>query len=232
MNFRTQTTELSHVDVDGIFSANRFAGSLGLRLNTLATYAPYKDFQGVPAPAAVAAKFGKFLKHLSMTVWRQTGAPFTYICVVHANEDGSCPHLHVFHHVPAPASQRRALLQAMFTRVYGHTNGGGLVAHFAEGGDTSRQHDCGYYGSTVGYMCRFMSQQAYEKLGRKFWRASARNADGVHVGIKAPFTGKRWRTSRNINAKAQEAHQQTITNARISAEKAQVSAAPRKRMAA
>jgi 3-mercaptopyruvate sulfurtransferase SseA len=57
--------------------------------------------------------------------------------------------------------------------------------------------------------------------GGSTWRASRRDAKGRHRGIKCPFFGRRWNVSRNINAKARQAHQAHHDAAVISARAAQ-----------
>ena len=101
-----------------------------------------------------------------------------------------------------PDDKHRKALQSALLDVYGY-HSRGLVAHVERGDDTRTQHHSGYRGSTFDYITRHKSQQAYVAQGMKIWRASRKDENGKHVGIKAPFVGRRWATSRNINANAQ-----------------------------
>lgn len=228
MNARKLTTELDHVDIRRLENACAAAHDIGFKLNTLLTFAPFKDAPKNPSPDAVAANFGRLLRHVSMWVRRNTGdkqtsflgCPFTYLRVCHANENGSDPHLHVFMHLPS--DEHRKALQSALLDVYGY-HSCGLVAQVKVGSDTRIQHDSGWWGSTFDYMTRYMTQQAFVMLGMRVRRHARKDENGKHVGIKAPFVGRRWSTSRNINANAQAALQAAKAamrgKARIAAER-------------
>lgn len=113
------------------------------------------------------------------------------------------PHLHVLLHLPN--AKLREELQAALTAVYGYTHSGGLVAKVVAGTDRRIRHESGYWGSTFDYITRHKTQQAYRARGGSTWRASRRDENGRHRGIKCPFVGRRWNVSRNINAKARQA---------------------------
>ena len=76
----------------------------------------------------------------------------------------------------------------------------------SDGGDIRKLHPSGFYGSTLDYLMRFKSQQAWWGGGKKTYRASIRDENGRRVGIKSPITGKRWGCTRNLNRRAVEAY--------------------------
>lgn len=221
MHVRKLSTELSHLDIAELEAAKHHAQTLGLPLNTHLTFSPYRDTDSVPSPGDIAATFGRLLKHLGMWVPRHTGLRFTYLRVCHADEDGRHPHLHVLLH--QPSREHLAPLQAALTSVYGYTVDGGLVADVRVGTDKRTKHSCGYYGSTFDYLTRHKSQKAFRKQGGSTWRASRRDANGRHRGIKCPFVGRRYATSQDIGRRARESHEdarrRAIVSARISAER-------------
>jgi hypothetical protein len=93
------------------------------------------------------------------------------------------------------------------------------VIDVREGGDIRRLHHSGFYGSTLDYLCRFKSQQAWWG-DRKTYRASTRDEKGRRRGIKSPITGKRWGCTRNISPRTITLHVQAKAEAQ-----AQVTAA-------
>jgi hypothetical protein len=85
------------------------------------------------------------------------------------------------------------------------------VIDVREGGDIRRPHPSGFFGSTIDYLMRFKSQQAFVADGGRAWRASVKLTviDGktgrtrtINRGIKSPITGKRWGCTRNISPRA------------------------------
>jgi hypothetical protein len=226
VNLRKRSDELSCDDKE-LEAAKDHAKVIGCELNTHLTFAPYKDSDAIPSPTDVAATFGRPLKHISVWVGRR-GVRFTYIRVAHSSEDGTGrhPHLHVLLHLPN--AKLRDELQTALTARYGDTLGGGLVAKVVAGTDKRKRHESGYWGSTFDYITRYKTQQAYVAQGRSTWRASRRDENGRHPGIKCPFVGRRWNVSRNINAKARQAHD----GAAITARAARRVAAERKKLAA
>lgn len=84
----------------------------------------------------------------------------------------------------------------------------------SDGSDIRKLHHSGYLGSTLDYLCRFKSQQAYWADCGTTYRASIRDEKGRRRGIKSPITGKRWGCTRNISPRAVEAHFTAKTEAR------------------
>jgi hypothetical protein len=226
-NNRSQTTELSHDDIGGLKAARDHARAIGLDLNTHVTFAPFCEAAAVPLPGDIAATFKRLLTYLGIWTTRHAGVRFTYIRVAHSDEDGTGrnPHLHVFMHLPD--AKQRDNLQAAVSGLYGYTTAGGLVAMVRDGFERIR-HESGYWISTFDYMTRYKTQQAYFGDGGRSWRASQRDANGRHVGIKCPFVGRRWNVSRNINAKARQSYDgakgREIVSARIAAERKHLAA--------
>jgi hypothetical protein len=171
------------------------------------------DDVAIPSAPDIAATFGRLLKHVSVWI-RRRGVPFTYIRVAHSSDDGTGhhPHLHVLLHVPN--AKLRDELQAALTAIYGYTTSGGLVAKVVAGTDRRRRDESGYWGSTFDYITRHRTQQAFIAAGGSTWRASRRDANGRHRGIKCPFVGRRWNVSRNINANARQHHDGALITAR------------------
>ena len=227
-NYRKRTAELSCADIKALKAARDCAKDIGLELNTHITFAPYSDGGEVLlSPDEIARNSRRLLKHLTIWVKRRSRRQFTYISIVHTDEDGSGrnPHLHILMHLPN--AKLRDELQAMLIARYGYTAAGGLVAMVRDGFEPIL-HESGYWSSTFNYLVRFMTQQAYVANGRRMWRASRCDEKGRHVGIKCPFIGRRWNTSRNINAKARqtynEAKRKALTAARIAGERKQLTA--------
>jgi hypothetical protein len=227
-NLRRRTTELSRDDIAELEAAKDHARALGLELNTHITFAPYCDTAAVPPAADIAATFKRLLTYLSIRSSRHTGARFTYIRVAHSADDGTGlnPHLHVLLHLPD--AKHHDELQAALINVYGSTAAGGLIAKVCIGTDNRTRHESGYWGSTFDYMTRHKTQQAFVAGGRKTWRASRRDQNGRHRGLKCPFVGRRWATSHNINANARQAYDEAkrsvLTAARIAAERKRLAA--------
>ena len=74
-------------------------------------------------------------------------------------------------------------------------------------------HHSGFLSSTLDCLCRFKSQQAWW-ADRKTYRASIKDENGRHRGIKSPITGKRWGCTRNISARAIDLHLEAKAEAR------------------
>jgi hypothetical protein len=216
-NHRRRTTELSHVDIKELKAARDHARAIGRELSTHLTFAPYCDTDAVPSPPDIAATFKRLLTYLSIWTRRRTGRRFTYITVGHSHDDGTGrnPHLHVFMHLPD--AKDRDELQAALTAVHGYTDAGGLVAKVRDGFERIWHEESGYWSSTFDYLTRHKSQQAYIADGGRTWRASRRDENGRHRGIKCPFFGRRWNVSRNINAKARQAYDEAKRGARTAA---------------
>lgn len=135
------------------------------------------------------------MKFLGMWVPRHTKPKrkLTYIAVRHADEDGARPHLHPVLHLPSH-KHREALAAALYA-IYGDSG----VIEVVQASDKQALHASGYWGSTFDYVTRFKSQKAYRKQGGRSWRASRRDENGRHVGIKTPYEGRRWTCSHHLN---------------------------------
>jgi hypothetical protein len=204
VNRRKRSTVLSCDDIKELEAAKGHAKALNLELNTHLIFAPYLDDDvylddvPIPSPVDIAATFDRLLKHLSVWTRRHTRRRFTYLRVVHSAEDssGHNPHLHVFMHLPN--AKFRDKLQAALIEVYGYTLGGGSVAKVVAGTDRKTRHESRYWGSTFDYTTRHKTQQVYYAQGGNVWRASRRDAEGRHRGVRCPFVGRRWNVSRNL----------------------------------
>jgi hypothetical protein len=124
---------------------------------------------------------------------RRAGKPLVALHVWHSDVTGRNPHVHVFMH--CPRRLRDGLHQAL-AAIYPAG-----VIDVREGSDIRKPHHSGY-GSTLDYLCRFKSQQAYWADHGKTYRASIRDENGRRRGIKSPITGKRWGCTRNISQRA------------------------------
>jgi len=176
-------------------------------LNTLVTFAPYPG--SLPAPVARSIDLNRLLTYLRMWTHRHLGEPLVAIWVWHSDVRGRNPHVHVFMHCPKPHRDR--LRQALVAR---HPP---RVIDVSKGSDIREPHYSGYYSSTLDYLCRFKSQQAFVADGGKTWRASIKDENGRHRGIPSPITGKRWGCTRNIAARAIDFHLATKAEARAAA---------------
>jgi hypothetical protein len=219
-NFRGDIAELE--------AAKDHARAIGLELNTHVAFAPYCDTAGVPSARDIAKNFKRLLTYLSIWTRRHIGARFTYIRVAHSADDGTGqnPHLHILLHLPD--AKHRDELQVDLTAIYGYTAASALIVKVCSGTDKRVRHESGFYGSTFDYLTRHKTQQAFVAGGRKTWRASRRDQNGRHRGLKCPFTGRRWATSHNINVRARQAHDEVkgrkIVSARIAAERKHLAA--------
>jgi hypothetical protein len=200
------TTELSARDCRDLKRACTQAREIGRSLNTLATFVPYPGL--LPSPEARANDLNRFLTHIRGWMKRKLDEAFVALWVWHSDVTGRNPHVHVFMH--CPPRQRDELNSAL---VANYPAG---VIDVSEGGDIRKPHPSGYWGSTLDYLMRFKSQQAFVADGGKTWRASTKLTilDGrtgrlrtVNRGIKSPITGKRWGCTRNISARAIDTHQ-------------------------
>ena len=187
MNRRKQTKWPEHQDVRNMDAAAIHAAQIGLPLNCFVTIAPCRS---QAAPASAADYFISIRNHLGVWCRRHTRKPFTAIWVAHAASDGSDPHIHLLMHLPV---KFQADLEAALAIQYP----GPDVAHCRRDDGRVRQHESGYWSSTLNYMRRFMSQQAWWALGKHVRRE--RNP--------APFVGKRWGTTANLSARARKARQ-------------------------
>jgi hypothetical protein len=83
---------------------------------------------------------------------RRTGKPLVALWVWHSDVTGRNPHVHVFMHCPP---RLRDELHRALVAIYPDR-----VIDVREGSDIRKLHHSGY-GSTLDYLCRFKSQQAY-----------------------------------------------------------------------
>ena len=186
-NIRQSTDWLGVQAVKKLRSAHAFARVIGLPLNAFVTVAPFRDgeWDGAPGPAD---EFAAFRNWLGVWIRRKAEIPFTSVSVVHANPDGSDPHLHALVHLP-----NRSLipqLRAALTSRYPEPG----ATHIRADDCRTHLHDSGYHGSTLHYMLGHMSTQA--EWGRPIRRRPER----------APFVGKRYFITANISERAQRAH--------------------------
>lgn len=200
MNCRRISFELHASDVKQLFDRQHNARRLGLPFTAMITFAPFVGPRETPTPDRMTEAFRRFLKHVSVWVRRHTGKPFTYTWVIHATETGARPHLHVLLHLPRP--EHREALSAALNAVYSAPG----IVHVREASDEVFVTEYHTAKSGLGYMIRYMSQQAYRALGRRFNRAHE-IIDGKHVGLKALVVGQRWSSSRNIIGKNQRCEQ-------------------------
>jgi len=184
VHVRKETKHLSHIDCRELESACIHARTLGHRLNTHITYAPWSGSR-VNADAR-AADFNRLKTHLS-TLARRWGLPWAAIWVWHANANGREPHVHVFMHCP---KKHRDELRDRLSSIYP-----GDIIEVREGSDIPKWHPSGNLGSTVYYISRHKTPQANYRHRMK--------------GIKTPWDrspcpieGKRWGCSRNLSPRA------------------------------
>jgi hypothetical protein len=202
-----QTTELSAGDCRNLKNACAHARELGRPLNTLVTFAPYPGSK--PPPAARSTDLNRLRTYLDTWIRRHHGEPLIALHVWHSDVTGRNPHVHVFMHCP---HRLRNELEHALVALYPAG-----VIDVREGGDIRTQHRSGYWGSTLDYLCRFKSQQAWWADCGKTYRASIRDEKGRHRGIKSPITGKRWGCTRNISPRAIELHLEAKAEAREAA---------------
>lgn len=82
------------------------------------------------------------------------------------------------------------------------------------GSDIRKLHQIsGKWGSTLDYLTRYKSQQAYWG-DRSTPRATITDMNGRHRGVKAPIVGKRWGCTRNISQRAIDEYWAEINAAR------------------
>ena len=150
-----QTTELSAADCRSLKQACTHAREIGYPLNTLVTFAPYPG--SLPSPAARSKDLNRLRTYLSKRIRRHHGKPLVALHVWHSDVTGRNAHVHVFMH--CPSHLREKLSRALVTR---HPSG---VIDVSEGGDIRRlcisANGSDFWGSTLDYLMRFKSQQAW-----------------------------------------------------------------------
>ena len=192
------TTELSVGDCRDLKRACGLARDLGRPLNTLVTFAPYPG--SLPSPEARAVDLNRLRTYLRKWAHDHLGKPLFAVHVWHSDVTGRNPHVHVFMHCPP---RLRDELREALDGVYPEPR----VIDVCDGSDTRKMHQpSGWWGSTLDYLMRFQSQQAWWGGGRKTYRASVRDENGRRRGIKAPILGKRWGCTRNLNHRAVQAY--------------------------
>jgi hypothetical protein len=196
---RKCTNWLDHLDCRDLKQASFRARELKHPLNTLVTFAPYPG--SLPPPAARAKDLNRLLTYLRTWTRRHFSKPLFALHVWHSDVTGRNPHVHVFMHCP---KRRRDNLREALDGVYPEPS----VIDVSDGGDMRKLHPSGFYGSTLDYLMRFQSQQAWWGGGKKTYRASIRDENGRRRGIKSPITGKRWGCTRNLNRHAVDAYWQ------------------------
>ena len=206
MYVQKQTTELSAVDCRDLKRACTHARELRCPLNTHVTFRAYPD--SLPSPVARTTDLNRLLSHIRGWMKRKVGEALVALWVWHSDPTGRNPHVHVFMHCPP---RRRDELDSALVATYPAG-----VMDVREGSDIRKLHQpSGKLGSTLDYLMRFKSQQAFVADGGRTWRASTKLTilDGktgrprtVNRGIKSPITGKRWGCTRNISPRVVEDH--------------------------
>ena len=197
MYVHKHSTELSARDCRDLKRSCTHARELGRPLNTLATFAPYPG--SLPSPEARAVELNRLLSHIRGWMKRKVGEALVALWVWHSDVTGRNPHVHVFMHCPP---RRRDELDSALVANYPPG-----VIDVRAGSDIRKLHQpSGFDGSTLDYLCRFKSQQAWWADRGRTYRASIRDENGRRRGIKSPITGKRWGCTRNISPSSVEAH--------------------------
>ena len=195
-----QTTELSAGDCRKLKQSCAHARDVGRPLNTHVTFAPYHNLK--PLPVARSKALNRLVTYLRTWMRRRTDEPLVALWVWHSDETGRSPHVHVFMHCP-----RRLRVELNRALTANYPAG---VIDVREGNDFRKLHPSGYWGSTLDYLMRFKSQQAWfaestcDENGRrrgKTHRASKRE-NGRRRGTRSPIIGKRWGCTRNIASRA------------------------------
>jgi hypothetical protein len=211
LHIQKETTELSAGDCRSLKQACAHARDVGRPLNTHVTFAPYHDSK--PLPAARAKALNRLVTYLRTWVRRHAGAPLLALWVWHSDETGRSPHVHVFMRCPP---RLRDELRRDLTPLYP-----ARVIDVREGSGIRKLHPSGFWGSTLDYLMRFKSQQAWW-VDRGTYRAS-RRVNGRRQGTKSPITGRRWGCTRNISSRAIDIY----LNAKAEARAAVISTARR-----
>ena len=183
MNLRKQTKALDHLAVKRLDASRYHAVKIGAPLNCFITIAP-RRCEGAPLerPALYFAGVRNWIG-----VWiRRRSLQFSAIWTVENNLAATDPHIHILMHLPSR-------LFSDFREALAKQYPGNGVTHLRPDDGQTAWHSSGYRGSTLNYMRKQMSPQAWWALGKRVRR--------VHGG---PFTGRRWGTTANLNARAQE----------------------------
>lgn len=203
MHVQKLTNELSAGDCRNLKQANTHARDIRRPLNTLVTFVPYPG--SLPPPAARAKDLNRLLSYLRMWSLRHLGEPLIALWVWHSDVTGRTPHVHVF--MRCPSRRRDDLRSALVSRYPPR------VMDVSDGGDIRRRHHSGLWGSTLDYLMRFKSQQAWW-ADKGTYRESIRGENGRRQGVKSPITGKRWGCTRNLSPRAIDAYLEAKAAAR------------------
>ena len=182
MNLRKPTKALDHLAVKRLDAGRYHAAKIGQPLNCFVTIAPCR---GQNATLGCPARFFGNLRNW-IGVWiRRRALQFTAIWTVENDQTGTDPHIHILMHLPAR-------LISDFREALARQYPGDGVTHLRPDDGKTTWHSSGYRGSTLNYMRKQMSPQAWWALGKRVRRVRG-----------GPFTGRRWGTTANLNARAQ-----------------------------
>ena len=185
MNLRKQTIALDHLSVRKLDAARYHAAKIGYPLNCFATVAPCRGH--MPPPESPADYFATARNWIGVWVRRRI-SEFTAIWTVENNRAGCDPHMHVLLHLPGrfiPA----------FGDALAQQYPGEDAVHVRRDDGKTYLHSSGYHGSTLNYMRKQMTPQAWWALGKTVRRSKD----------CGPFVGRRWGTTANVNTTAQNA---------------------------
>jgi hypothetical protein len=181
MNRRKLTKSLDHRAVRYLDAARYHAETLGCPLNCFVTIAPCRS--SAAQSEASADNFASMRNWIG--VWmRRRDIRFTAIWTVENNSGGTDPHMHIMMHMPVQ-------LISDFQTALASQYPGESVTHVRPDDGKTKLHSSGYQGSTLNYMRKQMSPQAWWALDKRVRRSSG-----------GPFLGRRWGTTANINTRA------------------------------
>ena len=182
MNLRKQTKALDHLAVKRLDAGRYHAVNIGQPLNCFVTIAPCRG--KATALERPAIYFGNLRNWIGVWI-RRRAIQFTSIWTIENNIAGTDPHIHILMHLPA-----RLVLE--FREALARQYPGDNVIHLRADDGQASWHPSGYRGSTLNYMRKQMSPQAWWALGKRVRRVQG-----------GPFTGRRWGTTTNLNGRAQ-----------------------------
>jgi hypothetical protein len=182
MNRRKLTRSLDHRAVRSLDAARYHAETLGYPLDCFVTIAPCR---GLVVHSEASADYFAGIRNW-IGVWiRRRNIRFTAIWTIENNCVGTDPHMHILMHVPDQ------LIPDFRTALASQYSGHG-VTHVRPDDGKAKLHSSGHHGSTLNYMRKQMSPQAWWALSKRVRRSSG-----------GPFLGRRWGTTANINTRAQ-----------------------------
>ena len=182
MNRRKLTKFLDHRAVRSLDAARYYAETLGHPLNCFVTIAPCR---GLVVHSQASADYFASIRNW-IGIWiRRRNIRFTAIWTIENNSGGTDPHMHILMHVTAQLiSDFRTALARQYP--------GDSVTHVRPDDGKAKLHSSGYQGSTLNYMRKQMSPQAWWALNKRVRRSNG-----------GPFLGRRWGTTANISTRAQ-----------------------------